>query len=102
MTDLAMTPNTVSAADTGSTYSADAAVQGCWTESWQIRKRRKTNVSEVYRKRLTVSGEHVRTGETTMGRAVTSAYLLETGADIAIENAGGIRAGIDEGGGDLR
>ena len=41
--------------------------------------------------------EHVRTGETTMGRAVTEAYLLATGADIAFENAGGIRASIAKG-----
>lgn len=32
------------------------------------------------------------------GRAVTDAYLLTTGADIAFENAGGIRASIPKGG----
>lgn len=42
--------------------------------------------------------EHLRIGETTMGRAVTDAYLLTTGADIAFENAGGIRASIPKGG----
>ncbi|MEE1318998.1 MAG: bifunctional UDP-sugar hydrolase/5'-nucleotidase [Ruminococcus sp.] len=41
--------------------------------------------------------EHLRIAETTMGRAVTSAYLLETGADVAFENAGGIRASISAG-----
>lgn len=41
--------------------------------------------------------EHVRTGETTLGRAITDAYLLETGADVAFENAGGIRASIGKG-----
>lgn len=41
--------------------------------------------------------EHVRIGETTMGRAITQAYLLETNADIAFENAGGIRASIPRG-----
>ena len=41
--------------------------------------------------------EDLRIGETTMGRAITSAYLLETGADIAFENAGGIRASISAG-----
>lgn len=41
--------------------------------------------------------EHTRIGETTMGRAVTDAYLLATGADIAFENAGGIRASIQKG-----
>lgn len=41
--------------------------------------------------------EHIRIGETTMGRAVTDAYLLATGADIAFENAGGIRDSIGKG-----
>lgn len=37
--------------------------------------------------------ERLRMGETTMGRFVSAAYLYETGADIAFENAGGIRLG---------
>lgn len=37
--------------------------------------------------------ENLRIGETCMGRLVTAAYLYETGADIAFENAGGIRLG---------
>ncbi len=41
--------------------------------------------------------EHLRVDETNMGRAVTDAYLLETGADIAFENAGGIRASVSKG-----
>lgn len=41
--------------------------------------------------------EDVRVGETGLARAVTNAYLLETGADVAIENAGGIRASISKG-----
>lgn len=41
--------------------------------------------------------EHLRIDETNLGRAVTDAYLLETGADIAFENAGGIRASISTG-----
>ncbi len=41
--------------------------------------------------------EHLRIGETTMGRAITDAYLLETGADVAFENAGGVRSSIDAG-----
>lgn len=41
--------------------------------------------------------EHLRIDETNLGRAVTDAYLLVTGADIAFENAGGIRAGINAG-----
>lgn len=41
--------------------------------------------------------EHLRIDETNLGRAVTDAYLLATGADIAFENAGGIRASINAG-----
>ena len=41
--------------------------------------------------------EHLRTGETNLGRAVTAAYLKATGADVAFENAGGIRASVSEG-----
>lgn len=37
--------------------------------------------------------ENLRIGETALGRVVTAAYLEETGADIAFENAGGIRIG---------
>lgn len=39
----------------------------------------------------------LRIDETNMGRAVTDAYLLETGADVAFENAGGIRASVTAG-----
>lgn len=41
--------------------------------------------------------ENLRIDETNLGRAVTDAYLLETGADVAFENAGGIRASINKG-----
>lgn len=41
--------------------------------------------------------EHLRIDETNLGRAITDAYLLATGADIAFENAGGIRANINAG-----
>lgn len=37
--------------------------------------------------------ENLRIEETTMGRVVSNAYMDETGADIAFENAGGIRTG---------
>lgn len=39
----------------------------------------------------------LRIDETNLGRAVTDAYLLETGADVAFENAGGIRASVAAG-----
>lgn len=41
--------------------------------------------------------EHVRIGQTNLGNVITDAYLLATGADIAFENAGGIRASIAAG-----
>lgn len=39
----------------------------------------------------------IRTKEQEIGRIVTGAYLNATGADVAIENAGGLRAGIPQG-----
>lgn len=41
--------------------------------------------------------EHIRIGQTNLGNVITDAYLLATGADIAFENAGGIRASIAAG-----
>ncbi len=41
--------------------------------------------------------EEVRTSEQDIGLIITNAYLNTTGADVAIENAGGIRAGIPAG-----
>lgn len=41
--------------------------------------------------------EHLRIDETNLGKAVANAYLLATGADVAFENAGGIRASIEAG-----
>ena len=43
------------------------------------------------------SWEDIRTGEQAIGRIVTAAYLDDTGADVSMENAGGIRAGIPQG-----
>lgn len=41
--------------------------------------------------------EMVRTEDTAIGHVVTASYLATTGADLALENAGGIRGGIPEG-----
>lgn len=41
--------------------------------------------------------EEVRCGEQAIGRIITAAYINRTGADIAFENAGGIRSGIPAG-----
>ena len=57
--------------------------------------------SQAYPYEPTVTGpggwEKVRTEDTPIGHAVTAAYLAQTGADLAFENAGGIRGGIPEG-----
>lgn len=41
--------------------------------------------------------ELVRTEDTAIGHLVTASYLAATGADLAFENAGGIRGGIEVG-----
>ncbi len=41
--------------------------------------------------------EHIRIGQTNLGNVITDAYLLATGADVAFENAGGIRSSIAAG-----
>ena len=41
--------------------------------------------------------EDLRIFQQNAGNAVTDAYLLETGADVAFENAGGIRASVEKG-----
>lgn len=48
-------------------------------------------------KEYVYSWEEIRVSEQEIGRIVTAAYLDWTGADVAIENAGGIRAGIPKG-----
>ncbi len=41
--------------------------------------------------------EDIRTTDQALGHAITAAYLSATGADLALENAGGIRGGIPAG-----
>lgn len=41
--------------------------------------------------------EDLRIDQQNLGNVVTDAYLLETGADVAFENAGGIRASVEAG-----
>ena len=41
--------------------------------------------------------EMVRTEDTSIGHVITASYLSVTGADLAFENAGGIRGGVPEG-----
>ncbi len=48
-------------------------------------------------KEYAYSWEDVRLSEQPIGRIITAAYLEYTGADVAFENAGGIRDGIPQG-----
>jgi len=83
--------------DTGKALGADPAVQSLL---YGIAEGQKTILSQPVGyapEDLDGVWENIRIGETTMGRAVTEAYLLSTGADIAFENAGGIRASIPKG-----
>lgn len=65
-----------------------------------IEKREQSVLSEVIgesSKEYAYSWEELRTSEQEIGRIVTAAYLDFTGADVAMENAGGIRSGIPKG-----
>lgn len=41
--------------------------------------------------------DYVRTGETNLGNLLATALMVESGADLALTNGGGIRSSIDEG-----
>lgn len=65
-----------------------------------IEKREQSVLSEVIgesSREYAYSWEELRTSEQEIGRIVTDAYLDFTGADVAMENAGGIRSGIPKG-----
>lgn len=65
-----------------------------------IEKREQSVLSEVIgesSKEYAYSWEELRTSEQKIGRIVTAAYLDFSGADVAMENAGGIRSGIPKG-----
>lgn len=66
----------------------------------EIETREQSILNEVIgtsSKEYPYSWEEVRISEQPIGRIVTAAYLDCTGADVAIENAGGIRGGIPSG-----
>lgn len=89
------------------TDKVDYAGSGAYAESAQVKAvldNIKSEQSVILNKVVGTSPadldgvwENLRIDETNLGRAVTDAYLLETGADIAFENAGGIRASIKKG-----
>lgn len=70
------------------------------TQILDIEQRQKTVLEQEIgqsTKEYPYSWEEIRTGEQEIGRIVTAAYLDYTGADMAMENAGGIRAGVPQG-----
>lgn len=63
----------------------------------QINQRQESILSEkigISSETLPYSWEEIRCDEQPLGRLITSAYLYSVDADVAIENAGGIRSGI--------
>ena len=94
--DIKMTESLVDY-DTGKALNADPAVQALINGITEGQKEILSKPVGYAPEDLDGQWEHIRIGETTMGRAVTDAYLLATGADIAFENAGGIRASIEKG-----
>ena len=84
-----MTEDTTSLSDP----TVDAAIQA-------IEQREDVILSQVIgvsQKEYLYSWEEIRVQEQEIGRIVTAAYLDLTGADVAFENAGGIRGGIPNG-----
>lgn len=94
--DIKMTENLVDY-NTGKALDADPGVQALLDGITEEQKSILSQPAGYAPEDLDGVWEHIRIGETTMGRAVTDAYLLATGADIAFENAGGIRASIGKG-----
>lgn len=94
--DIKMTENLVDY-NTGMALDADPGVQALLDGITEEQKTILSQPAGYAPEDLDGVWEHIRIGETTMGRAVTDAYLLATGADIAFENAGGIRASIGKG-----
>ena len=78
-------------------FVADSAVNAKIKE---IENRENDILSKIIGKSKTdypYSWEEIRVAEQQIGRIVTAAYLDRTGADVAFENAGGIRGGIPKG-----
>lgn len=66
----------------------------------EIQERESSILDEVIGtspKEAAYTWEDVRCGQMAIGTIITDAYLSETGADVAFENAGGIRGGIPQG-----
>lgn len=88
---------TVYRADTISGIKADESV---YTQITEIEQRQQKLLDEVVgytSEEYPYSWEEIRTSEQALGKVVTSAYMAATGSDVALENAGGIRSGLDAG-----
>lgn len=72
---------------------SDETITKLMSEISERQKKQLTQVVGTTGHELDGKWEDLRVEETGLGRLVTAAYLKETGADIAFENAGGIRLG---------
>lgn len=89
---VSMEEKLLSASD-AATLPSDETVTGLLDTIHQRQAEQLTQVVGTTGQELDGRWENLRVEETGMGRLVTAAYLKETGADIAFENAGGIRLG---------
>ena len=96
VTDLTCTRESVDYEGAAS-YPADAAVDKLLGEIMAEEEEKLNQVVGTNATELDGDWYNVRLGETNLGRVVADAYLMETGADIAFENAGGIRASVEPG-----
>ena len=88
---------TVYSLDTLTDKTGDETVEN---EISQIEELQQSVLSETIgysNKEYPYSWEDIRVSQQEIGKLVTESYIAQTGADIAFENAGGIRSGIDSG-----
>lgn len=84
-------------------YTAESGIKAdetVYIQVTEIEQRQQKLLDEVVgyaNEEYPYSWEEIRTSKQAIGKLVTSAYMAATGSDIAIENAGGIRSGLDVG-----
>ncbi len=96
MTGLTFQRQTVTA-ENAADYDKDASVTALLEEISEEQKSVLRTAVGKTPEDLDGDWYRLRIDETHLGRVVTDAYLLETGADVAFENAGGIRASVAAG-----
>ncbi len=93
------------------TVSAAQTVYSCAQTAGMSNKKTAARIAEIEARQSTVLGEvigtssaaypysweEIRVSEQAIGRIVAASYLDWTGADVSMENAGGIRAGVPAG-----